>query len=94
MFFCCPFSCTGKHDDSIPHNNMGHEPCQPWQCEFSKFNENYSTKSEDFFNAENLQCTVHVAQLSLVNSYLFFSIGLFAIQPRIKLHPGCSVPSF
>ena len=52
MFFCCPFSCTGKHDGSIPHNNMEHELCQPEQREFSEFRANYSTEGDNFFTAE------------------------------------------
>ena len=52
MFFCCPFSCTGKHDGSISYNNMEHELCQPEQREFSEFKGNYSTQGEDFSTAE------------------------------------------
>ena len=43
---------------------------------------------------KNLQCTKHMVQSSSVNSNLFFYTDLFAVWPRIKLHPRRSVPSF
>ena len=94
MFFCCPFSCTGKHDGSISYNNMEHELCQPEQREFSEFKGNYSTEGEISPLLKNLQCTKHMVQSSSVNSNLFFYTDLFAVWPRIKLHPRRSVPSF
>ena len=94
MFFCCPFSCTGKHDGSIPHNNMEHELCQPEQREFSEFKGNYSTEGDNFFTAEKFAMHQAYGTIKLSQFQPFFYTDLFAIWPRIKLHSRRSLPSF
>ena len=81
MFFCCPFSCTGKHDGSISYNNMEHELCQPEKREFSEFKGNYSTAGEDFFPAEKpvMHQAYRTIKLSQFQPFFFLYRFIFSM---------------
>ena len=101
MFFCCPFSCTGKHDGSISYNNMERELCQPEQREFSEFKGNYSTAGEDFFPAEKPVMHQAYRTIKLSQFQPFFSIQIYFLYGQesnfirdVQCHRFRFVPAF